>query len=112
MGFVFCRGCSKEIHEAANNCPHCGAPQGLQSNLNSSRNTGILIVVAFGWTFIMWFMFLILGGFIVGSMNPYNPGVAGQEFGENASLPLFFISASIAALLTTLGKLPGTRKNS
>lgn len=24
---VFCRGCGKEIHESAPNCPHCGAPQ-------------------------------------------------------------------------------------
>lgn len=24
---VFCRGCGKEIHDTAPNCPHCGAPQ-------------------------------------------------------------------------------------
>lgn len=25
--FVFCRGCGKQIHETANTCPQCGAPQ-------------------------------------------------------------------------------------
>jgi Tfp pilus assembly major pilin PilA len=28
IGMVFCRGCSKEIHETAPTCPHCGALQG------------------------------------------------------------------------------------
>lgn len=28
MGMVHCRGCGKEIHETATNCPHCGATQG------------------------------------------------------------------------------------
>lgn len=27
---VFCRGCGKEIHETAINCPQCGAVQGIQ----------------------------------------------------------------------------------
>ncbi|GGC67975.1 TM2 domain-containing protein [Undibacterium terreum] len=27
MAMVFCRGCGKEIHETAINCPQCGAPQ-------------------------------------------------------------------------------------
>lgn len=25
---VYCRGCSKEIHETARSCPHCGAQNG------------------------------------------------------------------------------------
>jgi hypothetical protein len=29
MSMVFCRGCAKEIHESAQSCPGCGAPQGL-----------------------------------------------------------------------------------
>ncbi|POD66416.1 MULTISPECIES: DUF4190 domain-containing protein [Pseudomonas syringae group] len=27
MAMVFCRGCAKEIHETALNCPQCGASQ-------------------------------------------------------------------------------------
>lgn len=27
MSMIFCRGCGKELHESAVNCPHCGAPQ-------------------------------------------------------------------------------------
>lgn len=27
MTMVFCRGCAKEIHEKAQNCPHCGFQQ-------------------------------------------------------------------------------------
>lgn len=26
-GMVFCRGCGKQIHSSATQCPHCGAPQ-------------------------------------------------------------------------------------
>lgn len=29
MSMVFCRGCAKEIHETAQVCPGCGAPQGI-----------------------------------------------------------------------------------
>lgn len=31
MTMVFCRGCGKEIHETANSCPNCGAPQIVNS---------------------------------------------------------------------------------
>ena len=31
MAMVFCRGCSKEIHESAPTCPQCGAPQAFES---------------------------------------------------------------------------------
>ena len=27
MGTIFCRGCGVQIHEDAQSCPHCGAPQ-------------------------------------------------------------------------------------
>jgi len=27
MGTIFCRGCGVQIHEDAQWCPHCGAPQ-------------------------------------------------------------------------------------
>jgi len=111
MAMVFCRGCAKEIHETAQVCPHCGAPQGLSTNSNTSRNTVVLIVMAFGWTLIMWFLFLLLGGFIIGAMNPDNAGVAGQQFGRAASVPSLLLLGCVSAILTKLGKLPGTKKN-
>lgn len=31
---VFCRGCGKEIHETARNCPHCGATNSMPGSKN------------------------------------------------------------------------------
>lgn len=31
MSMVFCRGCAKELHETAQMCPQCGAPQGAST---------------------------------------------------------------------------------
>ena len=111
MEMVFCRGCGKEVHETAQNCPHCGAPQQVQPNSNSSRNTGVLIVVACGWTLIIWFLIIFIGGMIVGIMNPENAEAAGGEFGAAAGIPILLVSAVISGLLTKIGKLPGTKKN-
>lgn len=36
MSMVYCRGCGKEIHESAETCPHCGAPQRINK---ISQNT-------------------------------------------------------------------------
>lgn len=32
MAMIFCHGCGKEVHESAQMCPHCGAPQGNPSS--------------------------------------------------------------------------------
>ena len=37
---VFCKGCGKEIHESAPTCPHCGAPQFINSNGGNSIYSG------------------------------------------------------------------------
>jgi len=29
MSMFYCRGCGKEIHESAETCPSCGAPQNI-----------------------------------------------------------------------------------
>lgn len=39
MSMVFCRGCGKEIHDTANACPHCGAPQGIVSRPGQNSAT-------------------------------------------------------------------------
>ena len=39
---IYCRGCGKEIHETANLCPHCGAPQTANSqSIADPTNSGI-----------------------------------------------------------------------
>ncbi len=49
MGMVFCRGCGKEIHDSASACPHCGAPQGAQTQqvVVSSKSKLVLALVCF-----------------------------------------------------------------
>jgi uncharacterized membrane protein YhaH (DUF805 family) len=39
MTMVFCRGCGKEIHETAPICPHCGAPQTVQSEQSGNDSS-------------------------------------------------------------------------
>lgn len=38
MSMIFCHGCSKEIHETAVSCPHCGAPQSSASSDLGKKN--------------------------------------------------------------------------
>lgn len=42
MGMVFCRGCSKEIHETAPTCPHCGSTQNTRPTLVTSTGNEAL----------------------------------------------------------------------
>lgn len=110
MGMIHCHGCGKEIHETAPMCPQCGAPQRALSSSGSSRNTGVLIIVACGWTLVLWLACLLLGGFMAGAMNPNNAAAAGEHFGEVSSIPILLISGLASGLLTTIGWLPGTKK--
>ena len=48
-GMVFCRGCGKEIHESATNCPHCGAQQGKGQSEKSKVTAGILALLLGGF---------------------------------------------------------------
>ncbi|MBS7418078.1 DUF4190 domain-containing protein [Pseudomonas syringae] len=40
MAMVFCRGCAKEIHETALNCPQCGASQVSATPAKQLQQTG------------------------------------------------------------------------
>ncbi len=42
MSMVFCRGCGKQIHQTANACPHCGAPQGGSASSHSKTTLAIV----------------------------------------------------------------------
>jgi TM2 domain-containing membrane protein YozV len=48
MKMVFCRGCGKEIHETAQNCPQCGAVQNIQpDSLTDKRILPVLLFCFF-----------------------------------------------------------------
>lgn len=49
---VYCRGCGKPIHSSAPSCPHCGAPQRVESASSGSKGRITAAVLA-----------LLLGGF-------------------------------------------------
>ncbi len=107
MAMVYCKGCAKEIHESARSCPHCGAVQGIAE---TERNTFVLVLIALGWSLVMWVISLFLLGLAVGILNPENAEMAGAEFGEAAGAPFLLISLVVSGILTTFGKLPGTYK--
>lgn len=60
MAMVFCRGCGKEIHQTAQTCPFCGAPQG-------SVKSGTQNVVYVSYDQVPWFRksWFIVVGFLV-----------------------------------------------
>ncbi|KPF66339.1 hypothetical protein IP88_13000 [alpha proteobacterium AAP81b] len=62
------------------------------------------------WTIVIWFVGLILAGFVAGLMDPANAQQAGQEIGRELSGPLFLLAMVVSAVLTYVGILPGTRK--
>ncbi len=42
MNMVFCRGCGKEIHITAKDCPQCGAPQSSQQVVTADNTGGAI----------------------------------------------------------------------
>ena len=81
------------------------------------RNAFVLILVALGWTVMLWFITLITAGAIAGSfagaMNPENSTQAGAEAGEKIGQligePALLVALTASIILTALGKLPGSR---
>lgn len=52
MGMIYCRGCAAEIHDSAVTCPHCGAPQTVETNeqgppTSSKSNLAALLLCFF-----------------------------------------------------------------
>ncbi len=74
------------------------------------RNVGMLILMAFAWTMVFWFVGLIVAGGVAGAMNPENPQAAGERVGEEYSGIIFLIALAISVCLTVIGMLPGTKK--
>lgn len=47
---VHCRGCGRELHETAINCPQCGAPQPLPEGVSDRLILPALVLCFFfGW---------------------------------------------------------------
>jgi hypothetical protein len=109
MGMVFCRGCGKEIHETAPACPLCGALQAGPAQPTSGRSVGKLIAWGFVWACVFWVVSLFLAGMFAGALDPENGAAAGERAGEALAGPFFLLAILVSALLTYLGKLPGTR---
>lgn len=102
MNMVFCRGCGKEIHEEAPMCPHCGAPQ----HLVTKKSTMALVFFGIFWTFVFWFVSLIITGFVMG-LSGYADSA--QSTGEMMALPYLIIAAALSGYFTKNRKLPGTK---
>ncbi len=108
MAMVFCRGCGKSIHETAPMCPGCGAPQNLPP-AEMKRNTGVLVLFAFLWTFGIWLATLMCVGMVIGFMHPETAREAGRHAGEVLGGPLFLVALVASIVMTVRGILPGTR---
>jgi hypothetical protein len=109
MGMVFCRGCGREIHESAPTCPLCGALQIGPTQIKAGRSSGKLLAWAFVWMCVFWVASLFLVGFFAGVINPENAGPAGERLGQDLAVPFLLGALLLSALLTYLGKLPGTK---
>ncbi|WP_304543711.1 zinc ribbon domain-containing protein [Sulfurimonas microaerophilic] len=104
---VYCRGCGKEIHESAEFCPHCGAPQNVSS---TKTNSVTLFFVGLGWSIVLWFVSLFMIGFFIGLANPEDGAEIAGKFGEDYGLVLLLVSIIASTILTKLRILPGTGK--
>ncbi len=104
---VFCRGCGKEIHESAEICPHCGAPQNLPS---TKTNSVALFFIGLGWSIVLWIVSLFVIGFFIGLINPEEGAEIAGKFGEEYGLVLLLLSMIVSGVLTKLRILPGTGK--
>lgn len=57
MSMVFCRGCGKEIHETAETCPSCGAPQHIKKK-NKYSSYDEVPFYRKNWYAIITFLFM------------------------------------------------------
>ena len=110
MGTVFCRGCGKDIHDTAAECPHCGTPQWPPQASSVARNGGKLVGWAMVWTIVFWFAELVVAGMFAGILNPEDASAAGERIGEVLGGPLFVVALCASGWMTFAGALPGTAK--
>ena len=77
---VFCRGCGKQIHETAPNCPMCGAVQGAAAvtvrdssgfhwaSLTSFISGGVLFLLFLIDEEETWSLDQVIGGLLLGAL--------------------------------------------
>lgn len=96
MGMVFCRGCGKEIHETATQCPQCGAPQGRGVSASDKR-----ILPAF----LLCFFFGYLG------FHRFYAGKVGTGILQLLTLGLFGIWTLIDFIIILCGNFTDAQGN-
>jgi len=82
------------------------------------RNIVVLILMGLIWWFVLlivpFFIICFLAGMIAGILHPDTAHEAGREagrvIGALVGLPLLVVSLGLSIWLTSIGKLPGTRK--
>jgi uncharacterized membrane protein HdeD (DUF308 family) len=53
LSMVFCRGCGKQIHETAQNCPQCGATQGKVGREDKHHWSSLAAIISGALVFLM-----------------------------------------------------------
>jgi TM2 domain-containing membrane protein YozV len=93
MAMIFCRGCGKEIHETAETCPHCGAPQVSTNNQNQVSNDAKLMLLIESKK---------KSGWIAALLNWFLPGV-GYMYCGRVVLGIFAMLFTILVAVVTYG---------
>jgi uncharacterized membrane protein YhaH (DUF805 family) len=107
---VICHGCSKDIHESAPICPHCGAPQGnfhfqMQDDNNSMVEWYVDALAKYAtfqgrarrkeyWYFLLFSFIINVGLIMIDSALGF--------FNDETSVGLFSGIYSIAILVPTI----------
>jgi len=110
MEMVYCRGCAKEIHHTAMACPACGASQAGPSATKTERNVFTLIALGFVYTIGIWLTLMFSLGILAGAFDPGNAAARGEQMGQMLGGPFLLATIGLVAVLTVVGKLPGTAK--
>jgi drug/metabolite transporter superfamily protein YnfA len=111
---IFCRGCGKELHESALQCPHCGAPQTISSSQSESHWSSVAALIFGIIAFLLalmesdgkWDRDTVVGGVFVGLIpvilnfiSLYNKPNTGMWMGATGSI------LGILVILLSIGSM-------
>jgi ribosomal protein L37E len=76
LNMIFCRGCGKQIHETAQNCPQCGATQGNATgkekyhwaSITALISGIVILLIALAEPDGQWDKDTVLGAMILGAI--------------------------------------------
>lgn len=108
---VFCRGCSKEIHESAQSCPHCGATQAIVAPSSSGPGwMSIVSAILAGLAFIgsldpdvAYDKDATLGIGMFGVISVVLGAISLQQKKMGKTLPIIAITFAVLGLLILIG---------